>query len=326
MKKILLSLLAIIVIVIAGVFIYVSLAWKKPFNAPLPDLAATTDSAMIARGAHLAYGPAHCVDCHASPENMKTYARGDIQPLSGGFAFDIPPGIFMTPNLTPDPETGTGKMTDAQLARALRYSVKHDGSFMVPFMPFQNLSDEDVIALLSFLRSQKPVSHKIKPDTYRFLGKALLAFGALKPVGPSGTPPKSVKIDSTAEYGSYLAHSVANCIGCHTNRDMKTGELTGEPFAGGFKFNDAMTMGYTFTSPNLTPDKSTGIMTAWDENTFITRIHAGRVYKTSPMPWEAFGRMDDTELKALYAYLHSLKPVNNDVGKIMVPPPDEEVK
>ncbi|HYW93960.1 MAG TPA: c-type cytochrome [Bacteroidales bacterium] len=320
MKKVLLALLAVIVIVVAGAFVFVSIKWKKPFEAPYPELKASTDPALIARGAHLAYGPAHCIDCHATPGTGQSFKRGAIVPLTGGLEFVIDPGTFRTPNLTPDKETGIGDLTDAQITRAMRYSVKHDGSYMVPFMPFQNLSDEDVVAILSFLRSQEPVKHKVQPSEFTFLGKALLAFGALKPEGPVGTPTKSVVPDTTAEYGSYLAHSVANCFGCHTNRDLKAGKFTGEPFAGGFKFDDAMTRGYVFKTPNLTPDKETGIMTAWDKTTFINRMHNGRVYETSPMPWEAFARMDDTELKALYAYLHSLTPVRNDVGKIVLPP------
>ncbi len=321
MKKVLLIILGTLVVIIAGVFLFVLATWHKTFESPIPQLSARTDSAYILRGQHLAYGPAHCVDCHVSPGNMKTDGRGAMVPLIGGMEFDIPPGIFRTPNLTPDPETGIGRLTDGEIARALRYSVKHDGSYMIPFMAFQNMSDDDIVAILSFLRSQKPVHHEVKPDTYRFLGKALMAFGALKPAGPLKTPPEKAPIGSSAAYGAYLANNVANCVGCHTNRDMKSGKPIGPFFAGGLKFlPDPLSEGYSFISPNLTPDKNTGIMAAWDERTFINRIHGGRVYKGSPMPWEAFNRMDDTELKAIYEYLHSLSPVDNKIGKVMFQP------
>ncbi len=321
MKKILLIILSALVVIIAGMVIFILSSWKKTFEAPMPNLKASTDSVYILRGEHLAYGPAHCVDCHISPERIAETGRGAKVPLIGGLEFDIPPGIFVTPNLTPDPETGIGNFTDGQIARALRYSVKHNGDYMVPFMPFQNLSDEDVVAILSFLRSQPPVNHAVKPDHYRFLGKALMALGALKPVGPIGTPPESEVIDSTVAYGSYLANSVANCIGCHTARDMKSGKITGPPFAGGLRFEpDNLIQGYSFISPNLTPDKASGVMAAWDESTFMNRLHGGRVYKGSPMPWEAFERMDDIELKALYKYLHTLAPVNNRIEKTVFQP------
>ncbi len=321
MKRVLLTILAAVVVLIGGVVVFILLTWDKTFDAPMPQLSASTDSVYILRGEHLAYGPAHCVDCHVGIQTAMEKGRGAKVPLSGGFDFNIPPGIFRTPNLTPDPETGIGNLTDYQIARALRYSVTHNGKFMAPFMPFQNLSDQDVIAIISFLRSQPAVNHKVEPDTYRFLGKALVALGALKPTGPIGTPPVSVKIDSTSEYGSYLANSVANCIGCHTDRDMKSGKMTGPPFAGGMKFVDEPgSEGYAFITPNLTPDKETGIMAAWDRTTFMNRFHAGRVYKGSPMPWEAFSRMDSTEIIALFKYLHSLDPVKNKIEKVVFQP------
>ncbi len=324
MKKVLLIFLVVLVVLVGGLFIFVSATWDKTFDAPLPSLAATTDSAYIARGEHLVYGPAHCVDCHLSLEKVNEVGRGAKVPLSGGSGFDIPPGIFRTPNLTPDPETGIGNISDAQIARALRYSVNHNGKFMAPFMPFQNLSDDDVIAILSFLRSQPPVKNKVEPDTYRFLGKALLSLSVLKPRGPSGTPPEYVKEDSEVGYGKYLANSVGNCVGCHTNTDLKSGKYIGPEFAGGFLFApEASTGGYAFVSPNLTPDKGSGIMAAWDETTFMNRLHGGRVYKYSPMPWEAFKRMNDTELKALYKYLNSLDPVDYKIDKVVFQPGEE---
>ncbi len=181
--------------------------------------------------------------------------------MSGGYEFDIPPGKLRTPNLTPYEETGIGKYTDGELARALRRSVKHDGRVLSPFMPFQDISDDDLTAIISFLRSQPAVKNNVQPVEYSFLGKTILAFSLIKPMEPTATPPKSVAIDSTAEYGGHIANSVANCRGCHSDRDMKTGAFTGKPFAGGLLMvPDKLSKGYAFVTPNLTPDKTTGIM------------------------------------------------------------------
>ena len=110
------------------------------------------------------------------------------EPFAGGRILNAEPysGLskgyeYITPNLTPDKETGIGNISDAELARSLRYMVSHKNKFMAPFMAFQGLSNEDLTAIISFLRSQEPVKHKVEPSEYRFLGKALLAFGALKP-------------------------------------------------------------------------------------------------------------------------------------------------
>jgi len=247
--------------------------------------------------------------------------KGEEVPLSGGWELTIPPGTFRAPNITPDAEFGIGKFTDAELARALRYSVKHDGSVLVPFMPFQEMSDADVIAVISFLRSQPAVHNEVKPRELTFLGKAVVAFGMIKPEGPKNPPPPAVTIDTTAIYGKYIANSVSNCVGCHTDRDLKTGEFTGIPFAGGFKMPpDAFSEGYGFITPNITPDKETGIMATWNQQTFISRFKAGRIHKGSPMPWENFAKMDEVELKALYAYIQTIKPVSKKIEKVIFLP------
>ncbi len=321
MKKILLKTVAVIALLIVGLVLFVSVTWDKTYEAPLPDFKASTDPAIIARGKHLAFGPAHCATCHIPLDQISELQSGKEMPLIGGLELDIPPGTFRAPNLTPDMETGIGKYSDGQIARALRHMVKHDGRILFPFMPFQELSDEDVVAVISFLRSQKPVNHLVKPSEYKFLGKALLAFGVLKPEGAKNTPPKSVVQDTTIIYGKYIANSVTNCVGCHTERDMKTGEFIGKPFAGGLKFQpDELSFGYSFVTPNLTPDEETGIMAYWNEKTFINRLKGGRVHKGSHMPWESFARMDTVEIKAIYAYLHSLKPVKNKIAKIVFEP------
>jgi len=247
--------------------------------------------------------------------------EGEQMPLSGGWELDIPPGVFRAPNLTPDPETGIGKLTDGEIARVLRYSVAPDGRFIAPFMPFQELSDEDLTAIISFLRSQEPVRHEVRQTEINFLGRALMAFGALEPRGPQRTPPNSVRRDSTAVYGEYLAKSVGNCFGCHTELDMKTGKNIGPPFAGGSIFGpDEFSKGMVYVSPNLTPDKGTGIMADWDEELFIDRFRGGRIYKGSPMPWGAFSRMNETDLKALFHYLKSVKPVARRIEEIVYDP------
>jgi mono/diheme cytochrome c family protein len=324
MKRILLGILAVLVLFIAGLVIFVFVTWNKTYDVRFPDIKASSDSSVIARGKYLAYGMAHCSYCHVPMDKIMEVEKGSKIPLSGGWELKIPPGTFRAPNLTPDKETGIGNFSDGQLARAMRFSVNHKGKFLAPFMPFQELSDDDLTAIISFLRSQEPVKQEVKPSSISFLGKALLAFGVLEPIGPKNTPPKSVKIDSSVEYGSYLANSVGDCIGCHTKRDLKSGEFTGPAFAGGGIFEpESFTNGYAFISPNITPDKETGVLANWNEETFIKRFRAGRVYEYSPMPWGAFSRLADLELKALYRYLQSLEPVNNKIEKTVFEPGED---
>ena len=287
----------------------------------MPDITASSDSTVIARGRYLVFGPAHCAACHIPLDKQKEVDAGGIVPLSGGWEINIPPGTFRAPNLTPDPETGIGNVSDGELARALRHMVAPDGRMMMPFMPFQEMSDADLRAVISYLRSQEPVKNKIKAQSLSFLGKALTAFGVLRPEGPGKEVPKEVEPDTSASYGEYLAYSVANCYGCHTERDMKTGKFIGKPFAGGLKLTpDAFTGGYSFITPNITTDPETGRLAGWSEEAFIARFRAGRIIENSPMPWGMFSRLSDNDLKALYRFLLSVEPVKNKIEKSVFEP------
>ncbi|MDZ4758433.1 MAG: c-type cytochrome [Bacteroidota bacterium] len=322
MKKIILRIVAVLGVIIIGLVVFIFASWDKKFDAPFPDIKASKDSAVIARGRYLAFGPAHCGTCHVPMEKYKDVENGEQIPLSGGWELSIPPGTFRAPNLTPDMETGIGKFSDGEIARALRHSVKHDGSIMFPFMPFQDISDDDLTAIVSFLKSQPAVKNELKKSELTFLGKAIMAFGGITPTPPMGTPPKSVVIDTSKEYGSYLANSVANCVGCHTERDLKTGKFTGRPFAGGLRLPpDPYSEGYSFMTPNITPDKETSIMAAWDEQGFVDRFKTGgRIRKGSPMPWGAFSRMNEMDIRAIYRYIHTVDAVNNKISKVVFAP------
>lgn len=324
MKKIILIALATLTLVITGLIVFIYTSWDKNYDVPFPDISSSTDSTTIARGKYLAFGPAHCATCHVPMNKIMEVENGLEIPLSGGWELEILPGSFRAPNLTPDMETGIGKLSDGQIARAMRYLVRHDSKFLMPLMTFQEMSDEDVTAIISFLRSQEAVRNEIKAAEYSFMGKALSAFGLVKPEGPKYTPPKSVAIDTTIEYGFYIANSVANCVGCHTERNLKTGKYIGPAFAGGYKFGpDSFTKNYVFISPNITPDQETGVMTKWDEETFINRFRIGRVYERSPMPWGAFSRMNEVELKAVYRYIQSLDPINRKIEKTVFAPEEK---
>lgn len=236
-------------------------------------------------------------------------------PLIGGLDFNLPIGKIYSKNITPDDETGIGKLPDSVIARSLRYGVARDGRALFDFMPFHNLSDEDLTAVISFLRSQQPEKNNVPENHFNFLGKAVRAF-LVKPVGPDGEVAKSVKPDTSAEYGKYLAHYITNCKGCHTNRSLMTGAYIGPEFAGGLKF-EAEGGGYTVT-PNLTPDKETGRITGWSQEQFINRFRQKKIIAVSDMPWDQFRNMSDDDLKAIYQYLVNLKPIKNVTGPTYV--------
>ncbi len=289
-----------ILLIICAICIAVPLRQNLKYDAPYPDVHASTDSVIIARGRHLVISSAHCIDCHGKGNQDSLMAFGKDVTLSGGVVFELPVGKIYSRNITPDPETGIGNRTDPEIARVLRYGVHADGRAVFDFMPFHNTSDEDLTAIISYLRSTAPVKNRVPENDLNAMGKAVNAF-MIKPVGPDEPIMKSVKPDSTAAYGRYLTLNVANCKGCHTQRDL-SGKYTGPLLAGGTPLGDP---GLELVPPNLTTDSSSRIFT-WTKDQFIERFRGGKRIPYSHMPWESFKRMTDQELTAIYNYLKTV--------------------
>ncbi|MFN0276805.1 MAG: c-type cytochrome [Chitinophagales bacterium] len=312
LKKILKWTGIILLVLILGLVTYILTSWDKTFDGPIPDIKASTDSAVIARGEYLVYGPMHCAECHTDKEGYLQAVKGVKVPLSGGYEFKLPFGTVTSKNITNDKETGIGRYTDGEIARTIRELIKPDGHTMIPFMSFQNMSEDDLIAIISYLRTTEPVKKEIPENTWNFAGKAVLTF-FIKPVGPKATPPKAVQPSESAAYGEYLATAISNCNGCHTPFSMKTGKPIGPVFSGGNEFESAtLEPGVFMMSPNLTPDPETGRITDWSEETFVKRFREGKLYNESAMPWGPYLSFTDSDLKAIYAYLKTLPPVKNE--------------
>ena len=305
-------------IVAAAVLFAVMTGEKKLYkpDTPYPKLAASTDPEVIARGKYLVHGPAHCAQCHSTSERTKPELI-KTTPLQGGLAFEMGPiATTWARNLTPDKETGIGRYTDEELARVLRTSVLPDGnvSFFMN-LAAARLSDEDIVAVMSYLRSIEPVKNEVKEGEWHLLGKILLtyAFPALEPLSES---PKYVAAaaEPTIERGEYLANYVMLCTSCHTAFDMNTFQYSG-PKAGG-SLPDVDHGGNTkmeYVAPNLT-NHPTGVTGRMDEEVFLARIRTGRVYESTIMPWENFQETSENDLRSVYRYLKALPPVDNDVG------------
>ena len=237
-----------------------------------------------------------------------------MPPLAGGGSFQLPIGTIHVPNITPDEATGIGHRADGELARAIRFMVRPDGRAMVPFMEEQGLSDDDLVALISFLRSQPAVARAVPDHRFNLVGKAIMAF-VLKPTGPATTPPAASPPESdTVARGAYVADAVAGCAGCQRKRSHMDGSYQGPRFAGGGEFEGDS--GMMFVSPNLTPARA-GRITGWTEDQFVARFRAGPLLPHTPMPWTAFQRMSDADVRALFRYLQTLALQEVDPGPSM---------
>jgi mono/diheme cytochrome c family protein len=242
------------------------------------------------------------VACHGAPEAGQ--APGDEPALSGGRRIDLGlAGSVTAPNITPDPDTGIGRMTDVEIARALRHGIGRDGRALVPVMSTAGLSDHDIGAVVSYLRTREPVRapHATR-EGLSFAGRTAMALGLQPHATTPYRPPVQVIADRSAAHGEYLARAVAACQACHTARHPLTGRPEGLPFGGGSVLQHA---GREWVPPSLRGQAS--VLAGRSEPEFIDLFRRRQaVASSSPMPWREFGRMDDTELAALYRYLSSL--------------------
>ncbi|MES2622714.1 MAG: cytochrome c [Bacteroidota bacterium] len=327
-KKILLTVLTVIVLLVAGLFLFVQLSWNKKYDWPVPALKTSTDSAVIAKGKYLVNGPAHCVSCHVSDfDALVRSDTGDAIPLKGGIRFPMGPlGGMYTRNLTNDKQTGLGRYSDEKLFRMMRHGIRPDDVASMPLiMPFWKMADDDMVAIVSYLRTLEPVNNAVPENEWTFVGKAVRTFTTtFKPIEKPDAPESAPAMAPTIARGEYLARYVTNCVGCHTERDKMTYEAVGPEFAGGMEFEpwpdfhrflNADTALWMRT-PNITPHANSAFARFKTPQQFIERFRQGRLVAISPMDWGPFSRMSDEDITAIWMYLNSLSPVDKDIAEI----------
>ncbi|NOT33892.1 MAG: cytochrome C [Candidatus Eisenbacteria bacterium] len=317
LRRILLTLVMLLVVAVAAAAVFVASRQNQKFDPPYPQVTASGDSSVIERGRYVVRDVVNCASCHGDTTQLAARMSGADVPMSGGFKWNIPPGTIYARNITADPATGLGDVSDAAIARALRSGVGHDGRALLPFMELQGLSDEDLVAVVSYLRTQAAIPNPVPAHQFNLLGKVLRATVLANPVGPRETPPVTSPRGATLENGRYLTESVALCWACHTQRSAATGELTGPRFGGATEFIEA---GVSWSPPNITSDPETGRIGALSEDEFVARFRAGRLIPDSPMPWQGYARMSEDDLRAIYRYLKSVPAVKRDVGSPIAAP------
>jgi mono/diheme cytochrome c family protein len=273
---------------------------------PLPTAPA---SASVARGEALVRNVSVCGHCHSGdPKN----ADG---PLSGGREFhNWRIGTARASNLTPDPETGLGAWSDAEIVRALRNGQSRDGRLLAPVMPyewFHGMSDEDAFAVAHYLKSLPPVRNAVRqsPNLIFRIARGMLL--APKPAASIPSPAPA----ASPEYGRYLALHVGLCADCHTPRK---GLLARADQTRLFAGTSNPPKGFPANPSNLTSDPETGIG-RWSESDFVqtmrTGVNPAGIHLHPFMPWHEMKRMSDEELRALYLYLRTTTAIRNEVTR-----------
>jgi mono/diheme cytochrome c family protein len=224
------------------------------------------------------------------------------------------PGRIVAPNITSDSETGAGTWTDDQLARAIREGIGHDGRALFPMMPYENLrhmSDEDLASLVVYIRSLPPVRNALPPTEIIFPVKYLIRSVPQPVTEPVSSPDRGDRL----KWGEYLI-TIASCNECHTPR-ARGAAKPGLEYGGGFTLDGPWG---AVASANITPD-ATGIG-YYDEALFIQAMRTGYVKARqlkSIMPFGEFGGLTDDDLRAMFAYVRTLKPVKHRVDNSLPP-------
>jgi len=250
--------------------------------------------------------------CHTVPKGT---------PHAGGRAFPIPFGTVYSTNITPDKETGLGNWTDQQIYDAISKGIRRDGSRILPVMPYEKYSgmaEDDLKALIAYLRTLKPVSKVTPPlKTWAPFMRSLGAPIYLKVFGRFAPSPEQAPKDGL-ERGRYLVEHVSLCGDCHTPRNSLGVPKRALYLAGaGEKIGP---LGQAV--PNITPDKQTGIG-EWKREDLVELLRTG----TKPDLDNVQGLMDEViqgtargykdmkteDALAIADYLKSIRPTRNKI-------------
>lgn len=280
------SLLGLILLAAAVLYFIGNSRLTRTYDFPPSNITIPTDEASIEYGRHRA--ETLCQGCHGA----------DLSGIENWFSAG-PLGTVDSANLTSG-EGGFGReaASDEDYVRAIRHGIDPEGKsiFMPAVVSTAHLSDEDLGAIIAYVKSIPPVDHVTNGYNFTPLAKILLVVGVL-PQLPVGTVSHEVHVSApargvTAEYGEYMVNT-NDCRICHGP------QLNGGPFP------DPTVK---FISPNLTTG---GEVAFWTEEQFINTIRtgttpSGHALNPDRMPWKDYRFMTDDELKAIFMYLQSL--------------------
>ena len=204
----------VLVVLVALALGALALAWRPVIDPVDPPAASAFAPELVRRGAQLA-GVGNCAACHTRPEGPS---------LAGGVALSTPFGVVYGTNITPEPETGIGRWSEAAFVRAMRRGVDREGRHLYPAFPYDHFvrtADEDLHALYAYLmtrdavRAPAPENRLLFPLGFRpLIAGWKLLFLDTEPLAPN---PRS-----SAEWnrGAYLVQSLGHCSSCHSPREV----------------------------------------------------------------------------------------------------------
>lgn len=261
--------------------------------------ASASADATLDRGRYLVESIAACGNCHTP---VGPNGPDESRRLAGGVVFDE--GVFraVSGNITPDPATGIGKWSDAEIARAIREGVRPDGSLIGPPMPYplyHGIADDDLVAIVAYLRTVPPVVNETEPSVYNI------------PLPPAWTAPiASVPAPDPADQvavGAYLAGPIAHCLECHTPMG-ENGQRDSEHRlgAGGAEFKGPWGIS---VAANLTPAGLGDWSDAEIEKAIRDGVSRDGRKLMLPMGFAFYRNISKPDMAAIIAYLRTLPSV-----------------
>ncbi|RKP47450.1 c-type cytochrome [Trinickia fusca] len=266
--------------------------------APRDD-ANSTD--LVKRGEYLARA-GDCMACHTADNS---------RPFAGGLPMSTPFGTIYTPNITPDPDTGIGRWSDAQFVRAMQEGIGKSGEHLYPAFPYTEytrVAGRDLLAIRAYLNTLAPIRYAPPRNdlSFPFNQRWLMVFWNLFNFREGRFVPDP-KMSPQWNRGAYLVEGLAHCEECHTPRNFMQGLKTSERFSG-----EVQAGWHAF---NITPDKAGGIGN-WSDDDLVRYLAkgavAGRANAAGPMAdvvENSTQYLSDPDLRAIGVYLRSLPPV-----------------
>ncbi len=250
---------------------------NRVYEAETAELNVSTDSATVARGAHLA-NTQGCTDCHTPT-------------LGGQIMGDDPPFLLVASNLTSGRGGVGSRYSPADFDRAIRHGLRPDGRslLVMPSAAYNHLSDQDAAAIIAYIMSVPPVDNDLPRTRVRPLGRMMAAvvldpsFEVRTARARQTAPPEG----DGAEYGAYLAS--VTCAYCHGS-DLRGNDAP--PGPPGAK-----------PAPDLVAAAG-----RWSFEQFDHVLKTGERPDAPPvdsvrMPISITASMQDQERRALYAHL-----------------------
>lgn len=308
----------VVIITLAVIGVTFTIGWRPFIGAKkraLTDRKFEATPQRLARGKYLVDGVIGCFGCHSDQDWSKPGAPPVLGKEGSGHVWadqDMP--WLIAPNITPDKETGAGNWSDDALARAIREGIGHDGRTLSPTMPYphyRQMSDEDLASVIAYLRTVPAVRNQL-PTTR--IPSPLSFFTQNVPEPITAAVPAPDQSTAVAR-GAYLVQMAA-CADCHTPQE-KGQPMPGMDFAGGFLIKEPK--GDVFSN-NITPAAS-GIG-YYNDTSFVLAMRTGKVGARplhASMPWYFFGKMTDDDLKSIFAFLQTIKPVKHQIDNTEPP-------